>query len=216
MWLDESSSKNQLKSHNINRICFIGDSTSPEVVFKNGFKPKKAATLIFSPCFKAATLYPFDENIDSTWIYLFYAKKGYEIKSTPAFQTLTLTEITTRRIESSDIIAAVKVTRFGDNTLTNHLPAYINKDLNSDTLQALEHFFKKRGQFLIEEHLINPNCTLSRETQELAKWYIQREKVALQTTHPKHQFSMGAVIPSDAKNDPKELTKDGQKPTNYG
>ena len=192
-----------------NRLCFRGDSRGPEVIFYEGFLPREPMfdndLLIESPFqsqmrklvaytsrFAAAMLFPFDEEVSATWVYVFKARKGFNVHQhgcersvyEPTNNVLSigmfLNEHVTLRIPPEDIVGAVKVIRCKvDPFLSGHYfeDNHINHAYHQHN--SLMTFYEKRGTYLLNDYRCNSACALPDEEINLANSFIEAEtKVA--------------------------------------
>src|SRR5262245_19615070 len=89
----ETLSKSDIQWVSINRSCFRGDDRDPKDIFVSGFMPyangeevirspfeSNADNVIaFSSRFKSALLFPLNKDKTKTWVYVFKARRGFDV-----------------------------------------------------------------------------------------------------------------------------------------
>ena len=119
--------------------------------------------------FNAAAFFPMT-NVESTWIYLYKIREGFDVRS-HAYLSTTLKdthhryfveEVITPAVSPENVIAAVRIERKPTDR-----PIIGESDWNE--------VIRKYGKFDIVELKMNPNCTLPEADITLAKEFIENE-----------------------------------------
>lgn len=185
------------------RILFRGDARNPNDVFTNGIKPnqvpsdivndddtvvtkayvsKVGSILALTPYLNTAAIFPINDNArtSSTWVYMTKLDQGLPI----AHHSLLLkeegkhgsasypAEVITHTIPSESVICAVRVKR--------------NWEMGSYPAMG-----QPPGNFIIEEILMNPHCTVALDEVSLKEYLEYLD--AVKTTQTPLRFSLSEV-----------------------
>lgn len=199
--------KSEVEWENINRICFRGDTRAPDDIFSHGFSPRKHGeffiskpfvsnpnnVVAFTPRFVVAACFPFNVNVEWTWVYVFKARHGINLQMysynsrlekgmrDDEANYLYAQEIISDKIPPADIIAAVRVLRAPPDRFDAKLYGLAKFLSLDDELLSPYHFLTSRGKYFLHSYLVNQDCQLPNDEIELAVKFIEGELLANRT-----------------------------------